>query len=408
MAFTASNSAGYTGLNVFSGLPKNALAFPSLLIDVGSTASPEDFAISPDYNTIYMADDSGTASAGIERWDNVAGTWQNSYTLSSGAAAGASGLTVNFGASDSWGEGIIGAVLYSTTAGGGSNSLITIVDDGSNSTPVTVVEAGPNQMLRGLRFGPIGAPPVISTAPQPAEVFPNGTAYFYVAAGGPPPLTYQWQLDGTDISGATNSSLTEMDPAGANLGNYTVVVQNASGSVTSSPVSVTLVSLPTAPYPVAVLNDNPLAFWRLDETSGTTAYDLLNNFYDGTYYNVELGVFPGYNSFTDSNEPTAEFNPTSTASEVAGIPLDLANTNAADFSVEAWINTQGLPAFGTIVAIQALGRYQFTLDTASQGVAGALEFSISTFGPFEYHRVFCRIHERNPGQQLAPYRRGLR
>jgi hypothetical protein len=389
VAFTASNSVGYTGLNVFSGLPKNALSFPTLLINVASTASPEDFAISPDYNTIYIADDSGTASAGIERWDNVAGTWENSYTLSSGAAAGASGLTVNFGASVSWGEGVTGAVLYATTAGGGSNSLITIVDDGSNSTPVTVVEAGPNQMLRGLRFGPVGAPPVIASAPQPGVIYTNGTAYFYVAASGPPPLTYQWQLDGTDISGATNSSLTAVDPTGANLGNYTVVVVNPSGSVTSSPVGVTLKSLPTAPYPLAVLNDNPLAFWRLDETNGATAYDLLNNFYDGTYHNVQLGVFPGYNAATDSPEPTAEFNPTSTASEVSGIPLDLTATNAADFSVEAWINTQGLPAYGTIVAIQALGRYQFTLDTSALGVAGALEFSISTFGPFEYTEFFA-------------------
>ncbi|HEV7925622.1 MAG TPA: hypothetical protein VGR14_09710 [Verrucomicrobiae bacterium] len=389
VAFTASNSAGYTGLNVFNGLPMNAVRFPSLLINVGSTASPEDFAISPDYNTIYIADDSGTASAGIERWDNVAGTWQNSYTLSSGALAGASGLTVNFGASGSWGEGVTGAILYATTAGGGSNSLIQIVDNGSSSTPVTVVQAGPNQMLRGLRFGPIGAPPVISSEPQPGVVFTNGTAYFYVAAAGPLPLTYQWQLDGADISGATNSSLTLVDPAGANLGNYTVVVVNTSGSITSSPVAVTLESSPTAPYPAAVLNDNPLAFWRLDETTGTTAYDLLNNFYDGTYHNVQLGVFPGYNSFSDSNEPAAEFNPTSTASDVSGIPLDLASTNATDFSVEAWINTQGLPAYGTIVAIQAFGRYQFTLDTSSQGVPGAPEFSISTFGPFEYTEFFA-------------------
>jgi len=388
VAFTASNSAGFTGLNVFSGLPKNALAFPNLLINVGSTASPEDFAISPDYNTIYIADDSGTASAGIQRWDNVAGTWQNSYTLSTGAAAGASGLTVDFGASASWGTNGTGAVLYATTAGGGSNSLIQIVDDGSNSTPVTVAEAGPNQMLRGLRFGPVGAPPVISSEPQPGVIYTNGRAYLAVAAGGPPPLTYQWDLDGASISGATNSSLTLVDPTGANLGNYTVVVVNASGSVTSSLVSVTVESPPTAPYPAAVLNDNPLAFWRLDETNGTTAYDLLNNFDDGTYHNVQLGVFPGYNSFTDSNEPAAEFAPTSTASDVSGIPLDLATTNATDFSVEAWINTQGLPAYGTIVAIQALGRYQFTLDTSS-GVAGALEFSISTFGPFEYTEFFA-------------------
>src|SRR5262249_11053861 len=56
-------------------------------------------------------------------------------------------------------------------------------------------------------------------------------------AFGSGPLSYQWQLNGQNIAGATSSVLTE--PV-ANAGSYDVVVSNAIGSVTSPAATIGL------------------------------------------------------------------------------------------------------------------------------------------------------------------------
>jgi hypothetical protein len=50
--------------------------------------------------------------------------------------------------------------------------------------------------------------------------------------------TYQWQLNGANIAGATSSSLTLSNVGTSQRGSYTVVVGNALGSVTSSAAAV--------------------------------------------------------------------------------------------------------------------------------------------------------------------------
>ncbi|MEO8068290.1 MAG: T9SS type A sorting domain-containing protein [Flavobacteriales bacterium] len=58
----------------------------------------------------------------------------------------------------------------------------------------------------------------------------TGDTLMLTAVGGP---SYQWQLDGTDIGGATGASLPV-----AEAGDYTVVVDNACGSATSNTIAV--------------------------------------------------------------------------------------------------------------------------------------------------------------------------
>ncbi len=74
-------------------------------------------------------------------------------------------------------------------------------------------------------------------------------AEFSVIATGRPPLTYQWWADGAPLPGQTNYTLSITNPsAGAQGTNYSVVVSNASGAVTSSPAAVlTLASADQAP-----------------------------------------------------------------------------------------------------------------------------------------------------------------
>lgn len=62
----------------------------------------------------------------------------------------------------------------------------------------------------------------------------------YFNFAGSDDVTYQWQLNGTNIVGATNSSLTISNVQPADAGCYTVVLSNPAGSVTSSNAVLTV------------------------------------------------------------------------------------------------------------------------------------------------------------------------
>ena len=83
-------------------------------------------------------------------------------------------------------------------------------------------------------------PPTILTQPQ-SQVVDAGTNFtFSVIADGTPPLSYQWRKDGIElsdglrISGAITANLTIANVQTNDASNYTVVVSNAYGSITSS------------------------------------------------------------------------------------------------------------------------------------------------------------------------------
>jgi len=82
--------------------------------------------------------------------------------------------------------------------------------------------------------------PLITSQPQNRTVVIGQTASFNVTAFGTPPLTYQWRHDGTPIGGATSSTLAISNVQSSDAGIYSVVVANASGSVTSSDAGLTI------------------------------------------------------------------------------------------------------------------------------------------------------------------------
>jgi len=84
------------------------------------------------------------------------------------------------------------------------------------------------------------AAPVITSQPASASVITDDQATFTVGATGTA-LNYQWKRNGAVIAGATGPSYTT--PAAGyndNGAQYTVVISNSGGSVTSSPAQLTL------------------------------------------------------------------------------------------------------------------------------------------------------------------------
>lgn len=94
----------------------------------------------------------------------------------------------------------------------------------------------------------LGYKPALATQPQSQTVAAGSSATFtVVAAPGTTSPTYQWQRNGTAIAGATSSTLTLSNVSSANAGDYTVVVANDLGSITSNPATLTVTGAPPPP-----------------------------------------------------------------------------------------------------------------------------------------------------------------
>ncbi|HOK76896.1 MAG TPA: CARDB domain-containing protein, partial [Verrucomicrobiota bacterium] len=83
--------------------------------------------------------------------------------------------------------------------------------------------------------------PTIVRHPANQEVVRGRPAWFGVTANGTSPFEYQWQLNGSDIQGATNSVLRIASATTADSGAYQVVVRNKYGMATSNPATLTVV-----------------------------------------------------------------------------------------------------------------------------------------------------------------------
>ncbi len=86
----------------------------------------------------------------------------------------------------------------------------------------------------------VDAAPSITEHPQGQLVLPGKPATFTVAASGSPTLSYQWQKNSSDISGATNSSYTIGSTVESDSGDYRCVVTNGLGTATSDAATLTV------------------------------------------------------------------------------------------------------------------------------------------------------------------------
>jgi hypothetical protein len=146
--------------------------------------------------------------------------WKKGGTVISGATS-SSYTTPATTSSD---NGALFTVLVSNTAGSVTSSAATLT---VNAAPVA---------------------PSITTQPASQTVTAGQTASFSVAATGTAPLSYQWQKNSVAISGAISSSYTAPATTTSDSGTqFTVVVSNTAGSVTSNAATLTVNAAPVAP-----------------------------------------------------------------------------------------------------------------------------------------------------------------
>jgi hypothetical protein len=127
---------------------------------------------------------------------------------------------------------------------------ITPSNAGYTFTPVSQNVTVSTANVSGVNFTDtvVAVGPSITTQPASQAVTAGQTASFSVAATGTAPLSYQWRKNGTGILGATSSSYTTPSTTSSDNGaQFTVVVTNTAGSMTSAAATLTVNAAPAAP-----------------------------------------------------------------------------------------------------------------------------------------------------------------
>jgi hypothetical protein len=235
-----SNSVGSVTSNAATLTVNAALVAPSI------TTQPTSQAVTAGQTATFIVAATGTAPLSYQ--------WRRNGV----AISGATSSTYTTPATTSSDNGAQFSVLVSNTVGSVT----------SNPATLTVNAAT--------------VAPSITTQPTSQTVTAGQTATFNVAAAGTAPLNYQWRKNGAAISGATSSMYTTPATTGSDNGaQFTVLVSNTAGSVTSNaatltvnaasvapsiitqPASQTVTAGQTATFNVAATGTAPLSYqWR--------------------------------------------------------------------------------------------------------------------------------------------------
>ena len=126
-------------------------------------------------------------------------------------------------------------------------------------------------------------PPLMVVQPQSQAVASGNTVVFTAMVSGPGPLAYLWSFKGTNIAGATNTSLMLTNVQFSQAGSYRVQVTNGFGSILSSNAVLTVAQPPsisvqptdqtvllngTAIFGVTATGSSPLHYqWKFNGTN---------------------------------------------------------------------------------------------------------------------------------------------
>jgi len=184
----------------------------------------------------------------------------------------------------------IGAAVFFGAAGSPSVTVsspyrLTAVTPPGTNGPATVRLVNPDggvvTLAGAFRYG---AAPMVVTQPTNQTVMVGGGAMFTASVTGTPPLSYQWQFAGMNLSdglgtwGAWTPFLSMTNLLLTNAGNYRLVVSNAYGWAASAVAQLNVVRYtPVVTWPApagitygTVLNSNQLN--ASSSTPGTIAY----------------------------------------------------------------------------------------------------------------------------------------
>ena len=136
-------------------------------------------------------------------------------------------------------DGLLAGTILNNIPTGRLNFHMATYDGGAGNVPV-VLDAVQLALTSSL------AAPFITTEPANQTASVGANSAFWVIASGSEPLSYLWKrngtnlVDGINITGVTTTNLTLSNVQTNDAGDYTVVVTNPAGSVTSTVATLTV------------------------------------------------------------------------------------------------------------------------------------------------------------------------
>jgi hypothetical protein len=281
-----------------------------------------------------------------------------------------SSVSVNAGSTATFDPTVTGATPFSyqwykngTLDPGQTNSLLSFLAGSSDNgaTYYVIVTNSYGSSTSTVASLSVAGALFVNGQPQSINRNVGSFAAFHVIASGASPITYQWNVstDGgntfSNIAGATNATLWLANVQLSQNGNeYGVTVK---GPVLTSNVPPATLSVqartetvPLTGYGAIVAADNPVAYWRLDEASGSaTAVDAVGSF-DGTYTTVSVGSFDyqvatGIPKTTDPAVGLAN-GPNASGGVNIQVPFAPELNSDTAWSVESWVMPYSLGGGG--------------------------------------------------------------
>jgi len=190
-------------------------------------------------------------------------------------------------------------------------------------------------------------------------------------SGGTFDYTYQWTSNGANITGATSSTyVTQARDAGRSIGcKITATGQQATNETATQASSNVITVESGASYRSIVVADNPISYWRLNDTGGTTAADEIG-LQNGTYASATT-VLLGQPALVSGSASAVRFQ--SLSNSYASL------SNRAEFqlstgTIEAWVRQ-----FSRVSSYAGILTKQFAYGLfAKDGVLYAFDWAAST------------------------------
>ncbi len=252
----------------------------------------------------------------------------------------------------------------------------TATTDNGSTFDVIVSNSAGNVTSSAATLNVTGVAPTITTQPANQTVTAGQTATFSVVATGTAPLSYQWQKNGSAISGANAASYTTPPTATTDNGStFDVIVSNSAGPVTSNAASLTV---------------NPAAS-DIDFVNGFTP--------SGLTLNGSAAITTAKLRLTDGGAGeagSAFFNtPAIVQSFITDFTFQLTNPNADGFT----FTIQGNSATALGAGGESVGYGNTSSGTGGIGNSVAVGFQLysSVLGNIEVSRVGMWTDGASPG-----------
>ena len=228
---------------------------------------------------------------------------------------------------------------------------------------------------------PGGSAPSITVQPVNATVTVGQMATFSVTATGIAPLSYQWQKNNANISGATAASYTTpATTSGDNGAKFAVVVSNANGRMTSSTALLNVTSTGVTLETIAVTPASPSIV-----AGNTQQFTAMGTYSDNSTKNITSSV-----TWKSSNTALASIGATTglatgvaagtaqiTATQGTVVsPNDSLTVTASTVTLKSIAVTPGSPSIGigNTVQFTAMGTYS---DNSTKSITNSVTWATS-------------------------------